>query len=130
VEVDVPVLTSKGVVGRVVAVAYTRSQVLLAGDPNCRFAAQVAETRAKGIISPNPSSLSRLIVDFTYAPIDSELAAGQSVVTSGDGGVFPKDIPVGRILSVQTNEYGLYLEAQVRLAEDLNRIEEVWLMMP
>ena len=130
VQVDMPVLTPVGLVGRVAEVGYTRSRVVLVGDPNCRFAAQVDRTRDKGIIMPDEASFDRQIVRFTYLPNTVNLQPGSAVSTSGDGGVFPKGIPVGELVDVATNSYGLYLEARVRLRANLNRLEEVWVMFP
>jgi rod shape-determining protein MreC len=129
VRTNLPVVTAEGLVGRVAQVGYTRAEVLLAGDPNCRFSAQVQETRDKGIIAPNDSSFNRQFVDFTFVPTGVTLKPGQTVVTSGDGGVFPKGLTVGQIVDVQTNEYGIFLEARVRLAANLNRLEEVWVLL-
>ena len=67
---------------------------------------------------------------FTYVPNTVKLQPGAAVSTSGDGGIFPKDIPVGRIVDVATNTFGLYLKARVRLNANLNRLEEVWVMFP
>jgi rod shape-determining protein MreC len=125
-----PVLTPDGLVGKVTEVGYGRSQVVLAGDPGCRFSAQVQETRDKGIVGPEESSFSHQLVNFTFVPTTAALKPGQLIVTSGDGGVFPKGIPVGQIVDVQTNESGPYLEARVRLLANLNRLEEVWVMLP
>lgn len=126
---NLTVLTPEGLVGRISEVAYTRSQVLLVGDPNCRFSAQVDGSADKGIIAPNDSSFDRQLVDFVYVPIATPLRAGATVITSGDGGVFPRGIPVGQIVDVQTNSFGIYLEARVRLAAQLNRLEEVWVLL-
>lgn len=130
IQVDQPVLTSDGLVGRVTEVAYTRSRVLLVGDPNCRLSGQLERTRDKGILSPDEGSFDRQVVNLTYVPTGANLQPGSLVITSGDGGVFPKGIPVGRVVDVQTNDYGLYLEARVRLAADLNHLEEVWVLLP
>jgi rod shape-determining protein MreC len=131
---NMSVLTAEGLVGRIDKVGPDRSSVVLVGDPNCRFSAQVQEPRdknvaAKGIISPNASSLDRLLVDLTYLPGTSPIKPGQTVVTSGDGGIFPKGITVGQIVDVRTNDYGLYLEARVKLAVNLNRLEYVWVLL-
>jgi len=130
VQVNMPVLSPDGLVGRVAEVGYTRSRVVLVGDPNCRFSALVVPTRDKGIIMPDEASFDRQIVRFTYVPSTVTLQPGASVNTSGDGGVFPKGIPVGQLVDVATNSYGLYLEARVRLHANLNRLEEVWVMSP
>lgn len=130
VRVNMPVLTAQGLVGRVAEVAFARSRVVLVGDPQCRFAAQVEAARDKGIVAPDEASFDRQVVQFTYVPTTVSLEPGALVVTSGDGGVFPKGIPVGRIESVATNRYELFLEARLRLSANLNRLEEVWVMMP
>jgi len=129
-QVNMPVLTPQGLVGRVTEVAFARSRVVLVGDPQCRFAAQVEDTRDKGIVAPDEASFDRQVVHFTYVPTTVSLAQGALVVTSGDGGVFPKGIPVGRIVDFSTNRFGLFLEARLRLSANLNRLEEVWVMVP
>src|SRR6266699_2497882 len=125
---NMSVLTAEGLVGRIDKVGPYRSSVVMVGDPNCRFSAQVQEPRdkstaAKGIISPSVSSLDRLLVDLIYVPGVAVLKPGQSVVTSGDGGTFPKGITVGQSVDVRTNDYGMNLEARVKLAVNLNRLE-------
>ena len=128
------VLTAEGLVGRIADVGVDRSRVVLVGDPNCRFSAQVQQPTdksvvAKGSVIPNASSLDRLLVDLVFVPGGSLLKPGQSVVTSGDGGVFPKGINVGQIVDVRTNDFGLNLEARVKLAVNLNHLEQVWVLM-
>lgn len=134
VRTNMTVLTSDGLVGRVSEVGFDRSRVLMAGDPNCRFSAQVQQVNdksvvSKGVISPSASSLDRLLVDLLFVPGSSALKPGQTVVTSGDGGVFPQGITVGQIVDVRTNDFGLNLEARVKLAVNLNHLEQVWVLM-
>ena len=128
------VLTAEGLVGRIDKVGPDRSSVVLVGDPNCRFSAQVQEPRdksivAKGIIWPSASTLDRLLVELTFVPGGSLLKPGQTVITGGDGVIFPKGIMVGQIVDVRTNDYGLNLEARVKLAVNLNRLEYVWVLL-
>jgi rod shape-determining protein MreC len=130
VRTNLPVLIPEGLVGRVAEVGYARARVVLVGDPACRFSAQAQATREKGIIQPNAASLDPLLVDFTLVPLGASLQPSQGVVTSGDGGIFPKGIPVGQIVDVHTNASGLYLDARVKLAANLDRLEEVWVLWP
>jgi rod shape-determining protein MreC len=124
------VLTADGLVGRVAEVGFAQSRVVLVGDPACRVAAQVRETREKGVLLPNPSSLDRHVVEFAYLPATAGVKPGHTVLTSGDGGLFPGGIPVGTVIEVRTNDFGLYLEARVRLHANLNRLDEVWILQP
>jgi len=126
-----PVLTAEGLVGRVSEVGYAQSQVVLLGDPDCRVAVMIEETRDNGVIAPSSSSpLDNTLVDLTYLSRSSPLKAGQRVVTSGLGGIFPKGILVGQIVDFRTIDYGLYNEARVKLEVKMNTIEDVWVKLP
>ena len=133
VTVNAPVVTGDGLVGRISEVSFAQSRVVLVGDPDCRVSVLVGEekNRDQGVIAPSSSSpLDDTLVELSYLSRNSKLAAGQPVVTSGIGGMFPKGIVVGQIADFRSVGYGLYKEAQVRLAVKMNRLEEVFVMMP
>ena len=128
--VNLPVLTTDGLVGRISAVSLTRSQVVLLGDPNCKVAARVEnETRDTGIIGPS-GPLDNEFVALGYLSRNANLKPAQNVVTSGEGGIFPPGIPIGKVVDVQAVDYGLRTEARVKLAANLNALEEVWVKFP
>jgi rod shape-determining protein MreC len=122
--VNLPVLTMDGLIGRISSVSLTRSQVVLVGDPNCKVSARVEnEARDLGVIGAS-GPLDTEFVELGYLSRNANLKPAQNVVTSGDGGIFPKGIPIGKIVDVQTTE------ARVRLAANLSALEEVWVMFP
>jgi rod shape-determining protein MreC len=61
---------------------------------------------------------------------NANLKPGQNVRTSGEGGIFPKGILIGRILDVRSGDYGLNNEARVKLAANVSAIEELWVLFP
>jgi rod shape-determining protein MreC len=124
--VNMPVLTPQGLVGRIGSVSLTHSQVVLVGDPSCKVAARVDnETRDAGVIGAS-GPLETDVVELNYLSRTANLKPGQNVRTSGEGGIFPPDIPIGKILDAQSVEYGLATAARVKLAANLNALEEVW----
>ena len=128
---NIPVLTPDGaLVGRVASVSLTRSQVVLIGDPNCKVAALIEnDARDTGVIvSSGPFDGS--FVGMSFLAHSADVKPGQNVVTSGLGGIFPKGIPVGKIADARHVESGLATEAQVKLAANLNSLEEVWVLFP
>jgi rod shape-determining protein MreC len=128
--VNLPVLTADGLVGRLSSVSLTRSQVTLLGDPNCKVSARVEnETHDAGIIGAS-GPLETDLVALGYLSRNANLKPGQNVVTSGEGGIFPKGIPIGKVVDVQPVDYGSRAEARVKLAANLNALEEVWVMFP
>ena len=68
------------------------------------------------------------LVQLSYLPSSANLKAGQTVLTSGLGGVFPRGIPIGRIADVQSIEFGLATEASVKLSANLGALEQVWVL--
>jgi len=124
------VLTTNGLVGRVSDVSLTRSQVVLLGDPNCKVSALVEnDTRDKGIIGTSDPLDNSLVVLVMHSK-NVSLKAGQNVLTSGLGGIFPPGIPLGKIVDARPVDYGLYVEARVKIAANLSGLEEVWVLFP
>jgi rod shape-determining protein MreC len=143
IETNWAVLTGAGLVGRVQSVGQTRSQVVLLGDPNLRVAAIVltnanarisASVMAAGetgiIVAGSSLPQEEGLIDLDYLAGNSTARPGQSVVTWGVAGVFPPDIPIGKIVDVRPKDYGLSTEARVKLAVNLGALEEVWVMIP
>jgi rod shape-determining protein MreC len=128
IQTNQPVLTAEGLVGRVSAVSYVSSQVVLVGDQNCRVSAMVENaTHDMGVLTPG-GPLDSSLVQLGYLASSANLKPGQDVLTSGLGGVFPRGIPIGKIVDVQTVEFGLATEASVKLNANLGALEQVWVM--
>ena len=128
IQTNQPVLTSDGLVGRVSAVNYVSSQVSLIGDPNCRVSALVENaTHDMGVLSAG-GPLDTSLVQLSYLASSANLKPGQNVLTSGLGGVFPKGIPIGKIVDAQSIEYGLATEANVKLNANLGALEQVFVL--
>jgi rod shape-determining protein MreC len=129
VEVDMPVITEEGLVGKVVAVSKNLSTVMLVSDENCRVGAQVEGTRERGIVqgrrlSTHPQGELELNFLNKGAPIEP----GAKVLTAGvEGGVFPPDLLVGEVVSFRTRE--LDGQALIRPAVDLSSIRDVFIIV-
>ncbi len=127
IRTNMPVLTPEGALaGRVSAVSQTRSLVVLLGDPNCKVAARVDNpTRDTGVIGTS-GPLESEFVEMGYLSKSANLKPGQRVVTSGDGDLFPPNIFIGLVVDSHPVEFGLAEVARVKLAANLNSLEEVW----
>ena len=127
IRLNQPVVSVRGeLVGRISEVGPLTSWVLLVSDPNCRFSALLKESRNQGgIVAPRKYNANPRMVELTYLPNDVEVRPGQAVVTSGLGGGFPKEIPVGQVVDSWVSKDGLYTEARIRVHADLNQLESV-----
>jgi len=109
------VLSGEGLVGRVIETGRSSSRVLLVTDLNSRIPVMVEGSRQKAILSGTNSDVPVL----RHLPPDSEVREGMRIVTSGDGGIFPPGLPVGRVGAVQGISW------PVRPFADLSRVTHV-----
>ncbi len=117
---DMAVITADGIVGKVLHVYHSTSQVLLIDDQTSGVGALLDKTRLQGILRGTPSGE----VTLEKVMSDETVPAGEQVLTSGGDGVFPKGLLVGRVTKVAPGSE-LFLNIRVRPAADLNRLEEV-----
>jgi rod shape-determining protein MreC len=118
---DMGVITSEGVVGRIVKTTAATSVVLLVTDPNNAIAGLVQRTRDEGIVEGTTIGLARM----KYIPLLSNARAGDRVVTSGLVGGFPRGLAIGTITRIDKDEGALFQFAELVPEVDVNRVEEV-----
>lgn len=113
-----PVITERGLVGRVVGVARGASRVLLLSDTASRTPVMIDRTNARAILTgdggPNPK--------LEYLRGREPVKAGDRVITSGDGGVVPRGLPVGVAVK------GIDGRWRVALAADSSAIDFVQIL--
>jgi rod shape-determining protein MreC len=86
-----PVMSDHGLVGRVVGVTHGASRVLLLTDMSSRTPVMVERTNARAILTGDGGADPKM----AYLRGVDPLKVGDRVLTSGDGGVFPRGLPVG-----------------------------------
>lgn len=94
---DQAVISEQGLVGRVVEAGDTSSRILLLGDINSRIPVMGESSHEKTILVGNNSELPSL----SYITADSTIKVGERIITSGDGGVFPRGIAVGVVTNIE-----------------------------
>ncbi len=118
------VISPDGLVGRVVEVRPGTSVVQVLTDPASTVGAHVLRTRTPGIVEGE----ARGTVRFKYLPRDGALNVGDVVVTSGQGGLFPRGVPIGRVRNLDQRTSGLFHLAILEPVVDLARLDEVLLV--
>lgn len=115
------VLSSGGLVGRVLEVGRRSARILLITDPNSKVGVMIQRNRQGGILTGRPDGRCKMI----YISLDSDVAPGDKVITAGFGEIFPKDVLVGEVVKVDREPGRLYKYAVVKTAQDLSKLEEV-----
>lgn len=121
------VMSEDGLVGKIVEVSRNTATLLLLSDPSCRVSARFLESGVFGVVSGRgPSWQGDVVCRMEFIDKDAAVAPGDEVVTSGFGGVFPPDLPIGYVDEVQRDPSGLYLSATVVLRADLGALRYVF----
>lgn len=118
------VITPVGLIGRVIDVGPSMSKVLLISDPDLGVSGIVERTRHEGLVCGTLGN--RLIMK--YLPTDADIQAGDMVITSGVTSVYPKGIPIGKVIEVDKQLSGLSLYVILQPAVNAGTVEEVFLV--
>lgn len=116
----------KGLVGKVVEVRRYNSRVLSLLDQRSQISVMLESSRATGIMVGQSPKSSKPHLQFIDLQIDVE--EGEKVLTSGMGGVFPKDILVGTVFKVEKKSYGLFHDLYVAPTVDFSTLENVYIV--
>jgi len=120
-----PVIMPDGLVGRVVQVHRGAAVIQLLNDPASTVGAVVQRTRTAGLVEGDAGGAVR----FKFMARDgASVAPGDLVVTSGLGTLFPKGLPVGRVVKIEDKGSALFHFAVLAPAVDFSRVEEVLLV--
>ena len=118
------VLTSKGLLGKVVSCTDTYAKVTAFIDSTSGVAAIVERTRDNGIVRGTNSANSEQLLRLEHLAMDASVIPGDRVITSGIGGVYPKGLYIGQVSTVGSevgSEKTIYIKSDV----DFDHIEEV-----
>ena len=103
-------------------------KVLLIADPSSSVNALVQSTRATGVVQGEPGNLPNNNLVIKYVPQGEAIKIGDTIITSGLGGNFPKRLVIGQVTEVRKRDSGLFQEATIQPTVDFARLEFVLIM--
>jgi rod shape-determining protein MreC len=124
-KINLPVVNSKGVVGRTVSVSPNYAQVLLVTDQNSAVDGLVQRSRCRGMLKGR--GLSECSFDYVIKACDIE--TGDAIVTSGLGSVFPKGLYLGTVKKIKDSPDRLFKDVMVVSAVDCSKLEEILVIL-
>jgi len=117
----------KCLIGKIIDVQRFSSRVQPLIEQSSYTGAMLKESRYSGILQ-GQSPVSGYCL-LQYIDRRAQINFGEFIVTSGMGGVFPKGIDIGEVVSVSKKRYGIFQEAMVRPFVDFGRLEEVYIIV-
>ncbi|HEY0701763.1 MAG TPA: rod shape-determining protein MreC [Candidatus Acidoferrales bacterium] len=122
-KLNMGVITSEGIVGKIVEVLPDTAQVLLINDKDSGVGAMFAASRTHGVVKgsgdPEPH--------MEYVVNDEKVTEGEAIVTSGEDHIFPKDLPVGTVRGATPGNP--FQVIRVLPAARLDRLEDVIVLL-
>ena len=116
-----PVVTDRGLVGRIANVYPRSSDILLITDPRSNVTVMTQTSRAQGVLRGRVGQLP--IMELISPEI--EISEGEIIMTSGLGGHFPKGLVVGQVVEVIHNDNLMFQSAVIQPTVDFDRMELV-----
>jgi len=119
-----PVVTAEGLLGKISEVVEGTSVVQSIFDRDSRVSCLEMKSRVIGILRWKGGSNCSL----ENVPVQAQVSVGDTIVSSGLGGIFPKGLLIGVIVSMKPDNTGLFHDIEVVPAADLSRVEEVFVV--
>ena len=120
---NMPVFSMKGLVGKISKAMMTHSRVQLLVDPNLKLSVLERRTRVVGFLESMDGRLLTAMI-----PSHAGVAEGDTLITSGLGGIFPKGIPVGTVRAVRKADLDVMSLMDVEPFQEFSTLEEVFVM--
>lgn len=131
---NAPVIGDLGLIGKIVSVTPTTSEVLLILDGEGQVSALTRGSTGDGtfgIVQGNYKRGSRLTSEGNLQMLfrrEDSINVGDLVLTSGMGGVYPKDVPIGQVKEIQLDPSGLLKTAYIQPLVNFDSLEEVYIV--
>ena len=120
-----PVVIAQGIVGQVIEVSTHYSKVMLIVDSNSAVDSLVQRTRARGVIKGESTVQCRL----DYVLRKNDVRIGDTIVSSGLDGVYPKGLRIGLVSQVIEHDADIFHEVIITPFVDFEKLEEVLVIL-
>ena len=131
IDKNMVVVSSKGLVGKVTKVASNFAIVQSILNENIAVAVMDQQTReATGVLQGLSDKKDNNMTVVYNLPISSDVKEGDIIRTSGLGKIYPKEIPVGTVVSVEEDNVRVMKSAVVEPFVNFNEVEELFVVIP
>ncbi|NOY89049.1 MAG: rod shape-determining protein MreC [FCB group bacterium] len=122
--VEQPVINQQGLIGKISMVSKDFATVQLLTDPSNRVAARLAVSREMGIIK---YTLAKGMILDNF-PNNGHISVGDTILSSGLGGVYPSGLFIGTVKEVNHPEYEPFCKVKVEPAANFHALDELFVL--
>ncbi len=124
VEPNLPVIDSRGLVGKVIEAFPKYSVIQVLYDPGIKVSAMIQRSRVTGLVVWKGGTF----LELEYVPSDADVAVDDEVVTSGLGTIYPAGLKIGKVSRVLQEPNSLFKRVEVSAYAELNQAEELFVI--
>lgn len=128
ISLGMPVIVPEGLVGSVCEVGFNWCRVRAITEASASVGAYIPRSGEVGVLEGDISLKDTGNCYLTYLSADADIEIGDLVLSSGKGSVYPRDMVIGKIIAVETNEYLRTKVATVEISADLTSLKYVMII--
>ena len=129
IELNMPVVTPGGIVGRVVATSPWTSQVMLITDERAAAGAVVGQLGQSNALGSVKGLGSNGLVEMKYVSGLEQVNVGDYVVTTGQDSIYPQGLSVGQVVTVTSGSATTPHVIHIKPSARLDQLEEVAVLL-
>ena len=131
VEVNMPVVTAGGIVGRVITVTPWASQVMLITDEKAGAGAVVGQLGQSGALGSirGRADLNVALIEMRYVSGLEKVEVGDFVMTTGQDGIYPPGLNIGKVVDVRSGSATTAHQILIQPGAQLDHLEEVAVLL-
>lgn len=115
-DINLPVIDSSGIMGKIISITPASSRVLLITDPDSQIPVRIQRTGQRGVLTGTGTE--KLLLQFI--PNSSSILIGDIIETTGLGDLYPEGYPVASVSSLNKRKDQPYYEIQADAMAQLN----------
>ncbi|MDY6916176.1 MAG: rod shape-determining protein MreC [Candidatus Cloacimonadota bacterium] len=122
---DLPVISSKGIVGKTINCTNNYSVILPFNHSDFKLSVMLKRNNLQGLLESDNFQNSYI----TQIKLGADIAVGDTVVTSNISSIFPKNYPVGKIASIESSPDKIYIQAKIEPCVDPSKLNQVIILL-
>ena len=127
IEINMPVITDQGIVGRVSEVGLNWCMVSTIIESNVSVGVYIQRSGAGGLVSSDYSLMNEGVCKLGYLDANADIQIGDKILSKGTGSMYPADLEIGTVIDISMDEYSRNTVATVKPSVDFSSL--TWVMI-
>lgn len=128
VQLNMPVVTSEGIVGQITELGYNWAKVTTIVEAQSAVGAYIERTDDAGICEGEFELSADGRCRLSYLPAEADIREGDRVLSTGFGSVYPRGLVIGYVETVGINEFTRSPDVTVQCAADFSELTQVMII--